>query len=496
MQPSQPYDLCVLGGGPAGFAAAMRAWDFGKRVCVIERGPLGGAGIHNGALSSKTMWELSRDYRRTLARDRGFCAQNVEIDYAEVVRGTALATSARVGQMEHQLSVLSSACTSWPGSIHRKHGSAQWIDPFHVRVTPTAEGHVEEVIEAKHFLIATGSRPRLLPHIPIDGHFIMTSDQIMHMKTFPQSLVILGAGVIGCEFATIFANFGQTRVNIIDHAERILPFEDEDVASLCTQNLEARGVTVHQRAQLESMRVVDGQVEYTIRHHSGALETLRVAHALISVGRVPNTDGLNLEAAGVKLTDRGHIVDEDTRTSQPHIFAAGDVTFDIALVSVAEIEGRHAVECMFGNKQTKLSYENLSSIMFLDPEVGAVGMNELQAQKKRIPYRVASYGYELISRAIAMRATNGFLKILVTDDEDMHILGMRAMGAHASTALQSVALMIQNKQSIKDLAELWHPHPAVTEGLQECARMLSGTSIFKPQVFGAQLRTSRIRYDS
>jgi dihydrolipoamide dehydrogenase len=493
MQPPPPYDLCIIGAGPAGFAAAMRAWDFGKRVCLIERGPLGGAGVHNGALSSKTMWELSRDYRGALARDRGFCAHDVTIDYTAVVRSADAATQARVNQMERQLAALTTGCDTWPGSIHLRRGSAEFIDPHRVRISGGTT--CDEVIEAAHFLIATGSRPRQLPHIPIDGRYIMTSDQIMHMEAFPPSLVILGAGVIGCEFATIFANFGQTRVNIIDHAERILPFEDPDVAEVCTRNLQARGVTVHQRAQLDQMRVVDGQVEYTIRHHSGALERFRVAHALISVGRVPNTDGLNLEAAGIQLSERGYIVDDDTRTSQPHIFAAGDVTFDVALVSVAEIEGRHAVECMFGDKHTKLSYANLSSIMFLDPEVGAVGINELQAQKARTPYRVACYGYELISRAIAMRSTNGFLKILVTDDDEMCILGMRALGAHASTALQSVALMIQNKQSIRALAELWHPHPAVTEGLQECARLLIGTSIFKPQVFSPQLRVSRITYD-
>lgn len=485
------YDLCILGGGPAGYAAAMRAWDFGKRVCIIERATLGGAGIANGALSSKTMWELSRDYRRTFARDRGFVAHNVEVNYGQVVQSTHNATQERINQMEHQLQTLCTSCDTYPGSIHLKRGSGRFLDAHRVEITNGPDQG--QIIDAHFFLIATGSRPRTLPHIPVDGHRIMTSDQIMHLDHFPESLVILGAGVIGCEFATIFANYGQTRIFIIDHAERILPFEDEDVAEICTRNFEGRGVTVHQRAQLDSMKPVDDGVEYTIKHHDGRLETFRVAHALISVGRVPNTDDLNLPATGLQLSERGYIVDDGTRTSLPHIFAAGDVTFDIALVSVAEIEGRHAVECMFGNKQTKLSYENLSSIMFLDPEVAAVGMNELQARKKGLAYRVATYGYEMMSRAIAMRSTNGFLKILVTDDEEMQILGMRALGAHASTALQSVALMIQHKMSIRELAELWHPHPAMTEGLQECARMLLETSIFKPQVFQKQLRLVRVK---
>jgi dihydrolipoamide dehydrogenase len=162
---------------------------------------------------------------------------------------------------------------------------------------------------------------------------------------------------------------------------------------------------------------------------------------------------------------------------------------------VGEIEGRHAAERIAGVQERRLSYENLSTIMFLDPEVAAIGINELKAQEKRIPYRVAVYGYGLVNRAIAMRATDGFVKILTSDDEEMRILGMRALGAHASTMIEGVSLMIQHARSIRELAELLHPHPAVTEGLQDCVRMLLGSSIYKPHVFTSELRLSRITYD-
>ncbi len=216
--------------------------------------------------------------------------------------------------------------------------------------------------------------------------------------------------------------------------------------------------------------------------------------ALVSIGRIPNTRNLGLEAAGVALDERGYIVDNDTQSSVEHIYAVGDVTEDLALVSVGEIEGRHAMERIWGGKTKKLSYENISSIYFLDPEVAACGLSEQEAQRQGRSYKVAVYGYELVNRAIAMRAAHGFVKILVTDNEELRILGMRALGAHASTTIEAVALLMAQDRSIRDVAELLHPHPAVTEAVQECVRMLLGNSIYKPQVFTSELRLSRVTY--
>ncbi len=488
------YDVCVIGGGPSGFAAAMRCWDFGKRVCLIERDFLGGAGIFNGALSSKTLWELSRDYRRVMRRDRGYAVQGVSVDYAQVCRSVDDAVREKADQMERQLAALSErAVTEHAGVVHRLRGTASFIDPYTVHVEGTEAGQSRDV-RADAFIIATGSRPRALPDIAIDGECIVTSDHVQRMDRFPRSMVILGAGVVGCEFATIFANFGQTKVYVIDRAERILPFEDEDIARRCSMNLEAKGVTVHNRAKLLEMKRVGDEVEYTIEHHGGGHETIRVERALISVGRVPNVESLALDRAGVELDERGHIKDVDTQTSVPHIYAVGDVTLDIALVNVGEIEGRHAAERICGLEKGPLSYENLSTIMFLDPEVASIGLNEQQAQRAKVPYRVAVYDYALINRAIAMRSTDGFIKVLATTDDEPRILGMRALGSHASTMIEAVSLMIQHGRSARELAELYHPHPAMTEGLQDCVRMLLGSSIYKPCVFQSELRLSRIDY--
>jgi dihydrolipoamide dehydrogenase len=488
------FDVCVIGCGPAGFAAAMRSYDFGKRVCIVERGRLGGAGVHAGALSSKTLWELSRDYRRAGTRDRGFYARDLVLDYGQVVKCVAEAVDTKVQQLRRQLNELAEPRPSQPGSLTLVEGHAHFLDAQTLLVQSSEPGQ-SRTIAASHFVIATGSRPRPLAGLTIDGKHILTSDHVMTMHDFPRSLVILGAGVVGCEFATIFANYGRTKVYLIDRAPRILPFEDEDVARVCAINLEAKGVTVHRRCKLNHMRVVDDQVEYEVEQDTGGRETIRVDCALISIGRIPNTDELGLAAIGVKITPSGHIVVEDTQTDVPHIYAVGDVTDDIALVNVGEIEGRHAAEKIAEASPRKLSYTNLSTIMFLDPEVAAIGINEREAQEKRIPYRVAVYGYGLVNRAIAMRATDGFVKLLTTDDEAMCILGMRALGAHASTMIEGVSLMIRQARSIHELAELLHPHPAVTEGLQDCVRMLLGTSIYKPTVFTSELRLSRITYE-
>jgi dihydrolipoamide dehydrogenase len=487
------YEVCVIGGGPAGFAAAVRCWDFGRRVCLVERARLGGAGIYEGALSSKTMWELSRDYRNATRTDRGFVAERVEVHFGAVAESVAQATAMKTAQMARQLRELSVPRPGMPGTIELLEGTARFVDPHTIEVIHA--GGPPSRMTADHFIVATGSRPRTLPSIDIDANTILTSDHIGCLDHFPRSLVILGAGVVGCEFATIFANFGQTKVYLIDRAERILPFEDADIARLCSKNLEKRGVTIHHRARLLSMRTVDDEVEYTIEHPTGGRETIRVEKALISIGRCPSTDDLNLPAAGVTLRPCGHIEVQDTLTSAPHIHAVGDVTLDMALVSVGEIEGRHAAEQICGADTPALSYDNMPTIMFLDPEVAAIGINEQDAQRKRIPYRVAVYDYDLVNRPIAMRATEGFVKLIVTPDDEMKILGVRALGVHASTMLEAVSFMMQHGRCARELAEVLHPHPAVTEGLQECVRMLLGTSIYKPHVFRNELRLSHIDYD-
>ncbi|MBC8258970.1 MAG: NAD(P)/FAD-dependent oxidoreductase [SAR324 cluster bacterium] len=478
----QKYDLCIIGGGPSGYAAAMRAVDFNKTVILVERDRLGGAGIYDGALSSKTFWEISKEYASFSKKMLHYGLSEPDIHFHNVLQEVNDAVFERSHQLEEHLQLViqrSNAAFRFVKGSGRLHSSNQ-IE------LDTDSG--KELVFAENIIIATGSRPRKIPTIKVDEKFIMSSDGISSLEEFPESLVILGAGVIGCEFATIFSNFQKTKVHLICKDDRILPFEDTDLAQVIEINLESNGVIIHRESKLEKMEVVAGKVEYLLEHADGKKEVFQAEKALVSIGRIPNIENTGLHELGVDLSAAGHIVDNDTQTSISNIFAVGDITADIALVNVGELEGRHAVEKIYGKPKRPMIYENISTIMFLNPEVAGVGMNEQQAQKAGLNYRVASFDFRCIPRAVAMRNTQGFFKILVTDDSHMKVLGMRAVGEHASSAIQGVALLIATDKGIEELAELIHPHPSIIEGIQECIRMLLGKSIYKPYIFNEFLQ--------
>lgn len=477
----EKYELIVIGAGPSGYAAAMRALDFRKKTLLIEKSNVGGAGVTNGALSSKTWWELSREaasFRKNLRR---FNLEAPSINYQEIQQEVRRAVQERKVMLEEHMQLLQQA--SHPGLLTFKQGVAKLTGQHEVLIT---NGHVTERVMGDYIVLATGSRPRYLPELPIDEKIVMTSEGIENMEDFPESMVIVGAGVIGCEYATIFSGFGKTKVHLIDKGSRILPFEDNDVVQVIERNMENNGVLIHRNSRLIRMEVKRGRVEYELEYDDGSKAVFNVAKALVSVGRTPNYEELWDDHVNININKRG-IEDNDTQTNVGNIYAVGDITADISLVNVGELEGRYAVERIFGNPARKLVYENISTIMFLNPEVAGVGINETQARERGIDYRVVSLDYACIPRAIAKRNTQGFIKLLVTDDEEMKILGLKVVGNHASSAIQAVALLISMNKGIDELAECVHPHPSITEGIQECVRMLLGKSLFKPGALTGKL---------
>jgi len=477
------YDLVVIGGGPAGYAAVMRGLDFGKKVCLIECDKVGGAGVYNGALSSKTMWEIANRIAGINEAIVGDGRELYEIPWKNIQQTVQEAKQERHHQYFSHLKRLQER--SVDHLLHIEQGMASFVSPHQIQIISDHEG--ERFVRGEKIIIATGSHPRYLPEYAIDEQHILTSDGIEHIEDYPESLVIVGAGVIGCEYATIFANIGKTKVHLIDRKSRILPAEDEDIADLVAKNLEKKGVVIHHNATLERMQIIDGEVEYELSYPNCPREIIRVKKALLSIGRIPTTEHLNLESAGVTCNEHGEIITDDTQTQVSHIYAVGDVSGGISLVNMAEIEARHAVEKMFQTTTSRLNIDNACTIMFLNPEVALVGMNEQQCVAKNIPIKVVKIDFSLIARAIAMRETQGFFKIIVTNDEYMHILGMRACGEHASTAIQGVGLLIKMNQPIEVLSELIHPHPSIVEGIQECVRMLLNRSIFKSTIFRHRL---------
>jgi dihydrolipoamide dehydrogenase len=487
----EKFDLAVIGSGPAGFSAAMRAIDISKHVCLIEKGTIGGAGVFNGALTSKTLWQLSHDYSVAAAVNRGYRASGLQVSYAEVNKAVKSAAKSKVYQILSQIESISKGhydnC-----SMSLKYGHARFIDPHTLEIERDGE---KTRIWAEKIIIATGSRPRQYPGIEVDHKRIIDSDDVMDMKAFPDRLIIIGSGIIGTEYATIFSNFKQTEVHLLDRQHRVIPFEDDDVSDFVSKNLEENGVIIHHTANLRTIKKHDDFLEVVLDYEDGHSKVLEVDVAFMAIGRIPNTNDLGLENIGIlpnkwgylEITDHCKLKTHDSHLD--HIYVAGDISGATQLYSVAEIQGRHAVRSLYNQETRPISYYNMPTLMFFKPEVAAVGMNEKQLQASEIPYRSVNYSNALVNRAIAMRNTNGFIKILISDDGDERILGMRASGPQASAFIVSVAHMMNEKNSLDEILKTIHPHPSLTEGIQDCLRVFKGKSIYKPYAFPDLIKT-------
>ncbi len=479
------FDVCVIGSGPAGFAAAMRSYDFDKHVCIVEGGHIGGAGIVNGALSSKTMWELSKDFSVANKTDRGYRASGLRPNYHELMRTVKQAAGEKQYQILSQIETFAPKKDS-DKSLTLIKGWATFKD----RNTLIVKKHdgTEIEITADDFVVATGSTPREHPKIKTDGKRIIHTDHMDKLKSFPKRIMIVGAGIVGCEYATIFANFGQTKVHLLDSQQKVIPFEDEDVSNYVNEKLEEIGVIMHHEASLREVRDEEDHIDVILDHQDGHVVVVPVDIVLIAIGRVPLTHDIGLEEIGATITERGLLkVDNECRVMD-HIYAAGDISGNMALVNIAEMEGRFAAKSINHSIRHPLCYDNISTIMFFSPEVSAVGFNEKTCQSKKIPYKAIYYSHALVSRAIAMRATEGFFKIIVSDEEDPVILGMRAAGPQSAAALVFIAPMIHSKQRLSEIMRTVHPHPSISEGIQECLRAFSGKNIFKWKTFPDRIR--------
>lgn len=471
--------VVILGAGPGGYAAAMRCHDLGLPTVLVEAARLGGAGIHQGALSSKTWWHLANDYARARSCDRGFRVTVETPEFPRIAERVCEAVAERRDFLERQVAGLEQGARGF----RLLRGRGRLVGPQRVAVRLAHGG--EEIIEASAVILATGSEPRRPESYAIDGDRIATSDEVESWPEFPGRLLIIGAGVVGCEYATIFARFGCTEVDLVDRQGRILPFEDEDVSAHVARSFQRMGIRIHAGAKVEALDQRAGLVHSRLRVGTAEVR-VDADRCLVAAGRIPRTRGLGLEAIGVPLEPSGALtVDGTLVRGTTWLHAVGDLTADVALVNVAELEGRSAAEAIAGLSPTPVPYDALSSIYFLHPEVASVGLGEEKAKQKGIPVRVAVLSNRLMHRNIAMRSTDGFVKLLAA--RDGRIVGLRAVGPQASSAAQGIALLIDRGGTLKELARCIHPHPAVPEGLQECARMLLGESIHKPEVFGPEL---------
>ncbi len=454
----QDCDLAIIGAGPAGMAAALYAASQGMAVTLVNGGDLLGYGLH-GAYKSKGMYELAKDRLIALKMGRGYDPSGTDVRFDEIhdqlITGTATLTEINLGYLT-QL------------EVRVVNGTGRFVDAHTLQVNG-------QRIRAPYFLIATGSRPRVLPGMEVDGKLIMTSDHVVDVDEPFRSLTVVGAGVIGCEFASIFTAFG-VHVTLLDTADRLLSHEDPDISAFITTVFTRNGIHVRFGARTRSVSSVGGRVRITLEDGS----TIISDRALVAIGRIACSDTLNLPAMGIEPGRGGVIyVNDNMQTSVPHIYAVGDVgerktPLDLALVHIAEAEGRLAVKHMLRQPST-LRSSHIPFIVFSMPMLAGAGLTEtLARQQHGDGVRVAKFLNARNHRYHAMRSFDGYVKLVVGPPGDDRILGVRAVGAQADSVIGEAAVMIDNEIPYTYLLDSIHAHPSLTESLQNAARIIAG----------------------
>ena len=451
-------DVLVIGGGPGGISAASKVVLRGKKTIIINDGPLMGYGIE-GAFKSKAGYEIAREYLHVKYRDDVF-GQIPVMDFSALQMGIERSAASLTAMLEARLQRL---------DVRVVQGKATFVDAHRVAVG-------DKQFSGDHVVIATGTRPRILPNMSVDGKRLITSDEVINLSDSPKSVLILGAGVIGCEFASMFNAVG-TEVHLVDSRARIMTNEDGDISGFIQNAFDARGVNVIPSSRYQSYELQDDGVRTTLS--TGDIETEMI---LLAVGRVPCTDNINLEATGVALDERNYIrIDKNARTNVPHIYAAGDVgtrnvPSDLSLVHVAEAEGRCAAAHILGTEYPQ-SLDHIPYIIFTVPMLAGAGVTESYAREHYGDVRVGKYPYARNHRAHAIQPPIGFVKLIVGPAGDDRILGVRVVGPNADAIVGAAAIMIERNLPYNYILESIFPHPSLLECLKGAAHIIAGDAL-------------------
>ncbi len=456
---AQTVDVVVLGGGPGGLSAATTLAIRGLDVAVINNGHLMGYGIE-GAFKSKAAFEIARFYAHLTLRQDLFKITSTP-SFGAVKHSIERAAKDLTSGIETRLQRL---------GIKLLNGKGHFADPNTIVVG-------KETLQSQHIVIATGSVPRVFSGVTVDGKRVLTSDEIVRLPSLPKSLLILGAGVIGCEFASIFNEMGS-RVQLVDTQARILSSEDEDVSGFLERGFALRGIEVIPSCRFEKLEVTDEGVCTTLSNG----QQVQTTSVLFAVGRNANTRDLNLDIAGVEADERGYIpTSDDMRTNVPHIYAVGDVgerntPTDIALVHVAQAEGRCAAYSILGEEFTQ-NMDHVPYIIFTIPMIAGAGLSETIARERYGDVRVGKYPYGRNHRAHAMFQPIGFVKLIVGPEGDDRILGIRAIGRDADALVAAASIMIERTLPYTYILDSIMPHPSLVECLQGAAHIVAGDAL-------------------
>jgi dihydrolipoamide dehydrogenase len=461
------FDLILIGSGPGGYVAAIRAAQLGLRVACVEMDKLGGVCLNIGCIPTKALLSSASFVRETkVAQGHGVTMEGVS-----VALGPAHERSRRVAD---QLNKGVGYLFKKNGVTHVE-GVGRLAGKGKVEVEGADGGRV--VYHAPHVIIATGSRPRDLPMLKIDEERIWSSTGALFQTEAPGSLAVVGAGAVGMEFADIYNAYGS-QVHVIEMLDRVLPLEDKDSSAAVARSYKKRKMTIRTSTTVQASEVTDAGVKLTLTDAKGKEEVLEVERVLSAVGRVPNTEDLGLETAGVELSERsGFIkVDELLRTTAEGVYAIGDVAGPPLLAHKASHEGIVCVEHIAGRGHGSVDYSNIPNCTYAHPEVASVGFTEEQAVEAGHEIEVGKFPWVGIGRAVAAGDTEGFIKV-IRDRRYSEILGAHIVGPHATELIAEFVVGRHLEATVEDMEKAMHPHPTLSEGVAEGALAALGRAI-------------------
>jgi len=461
----ESYDVVVIGSGPGGYVAAIRCAQLGMKVVLVERyNSLGGTCLNVGCIPSKAMLDSSEHFHQAAHQ---FGEHGIELSSAPKVNLKKM--------IERKAGVVSDTVKGIQflmkkNKITVMHGHGSFVDAHTISVKDEKGGDTS--IGAKNVIIATGSKPASLPFIHIDKDRIITSTEALEMKEIPKHLVIIGGGVIGLELGSVYGRLGS-KVSVVEFMDGIIPTMDKALGKELQKSLSKLGFEFYLSHKVKGVESKGKKVTVKADNAKGEEITLEGDYCLVSVGRKPYTEGLNAEKAGVQLDERGRILTNDhLQTTQPHIYAIGDVVKGAMLAHKAEEEGVFVAELLAGQKP-HINHLLIPGVVYTWPEVAAVGYTEEQLKEKGVAYKAGSFPFKASGRARASMDTDGFIKVLADATTD-EILGVHMIGPRCADLIAEAVLAMEFKASAEDIARICHAHPTFTESFKEAALDATG----------------------
>ncbi|MBM0867583.1 dihydrolipoyl dehydrogenase [Staphylococcus auricularis] len=455
-------DTIVIGAGPGGYVAAIRAAQLGQKVTIVEKGDLGGVCLNVGCIPSKALLHVS--HRFVEAQDSenlGVVADGVKLNYDKVQEFKSSVVNKLTGGVESLLK---------GNKVEIVKGEAYFVDDHSLRVMDEKSA---QTYNFKHAILATGSRPIEIPNFEFSDR-VLDSTGALNLQEVPNKLVVIGGGYIGSELSTAFANFGS-EVTILEGAKDILGGFEKQMSQPVKKGMKAKGIDVVTNAMAKNAEETEDGVKVTYEV-KGEEKTIDADYVLVTVGRRPNTDELGLEEIGIKYGERGLLeVDKQSRTSVENIFAIGDIVPGLALAHKASYEGKVAAEVIAG-EASEVDYVGMPAVAFTEPELAQVGYTEAQAKEEGIEYKASKFPYAANGRALSLDDTTGFVK-LITTKEGNTLIGAQVAGTGASDVIAELGLAIESGMNAEDVALTVHAHPTLGEMTMEAAEKALGLPI-------------------